>query len=108
MKTQIFEYLEAAHNRRETRMHKRWQRIRRIGQRRFILLFISGFWLFMAAVFFYAAWTILPSFEALNRLPDCFYRQLMVLVPTYSILLYFGARYTWRQNERKYANDRNA
>ena len=108
MKNRLIKYLEAAHRRSEASIHKRWQRIRRIGQRWFILLAISGYWLLMAVGCFYAAWTIRPSIEALRRLPPHFYQQLIAYVLICNIPLYLGARYAWRENERKYTNDRNA
>jgi len=107
MKTRLFEYLEAARHRREIREHRQWQRIRRMGQGGFIALFIVGFWLFAVAAFYYAAWRILPSMKVLHRLPAHFYRQLVGYVAMQSIILYFGARYIWRKNGRKYQDDRN-
>jgi hypothetical protein len=107
MKTRLLEYFEAARNRRELRMRKCWHLIRRIGQGWFITSGIAGFWLSMAPVFFYMAWSLDPSLKVLHRLRPEFYSELLFLVPSFSVILYFGLRYAWRENERKYPNDRN-
>lgn len=87
---------------------RRWQRIRRLGQWRFVLLLIVLFWSVMVAHFFLAAWIFLPSFEALDQLPPDFYRKLALMVPLATIALYFAGRYAWRVNERKYPSDDRA
>jgi hypothetical protein len=105
MKKRVIEYLEAAHHRRELRIHRRWQRIRRIGRGNFILSMIAGFWSLMAGVFILEAWLFLPSFAALHRLKPEFYYELSCLVLSGSVMLFFAGRYVWRQNERKYSTD---
>lgn len=102
MKTQLLKYFEAAHNRSELRMHKRWQRIRRIGQGWFITCCIAGFWLFMVADFFYIAWSFDPSLNLLHRLRPDAYQVMIGFVASFSVILYIALRYTWREYERKY------
>ena len=86
-------------------MLKRWQRIRRIGEGRFIASFILGFWLLMVPGFFLAARNVDPSLKVLHRLPAGSFPRLLIFVLLLSLVLYFGLRFAWRRNERKYSED---
>lgn len=105
MKTRLLKYFEAAHNRSELCMHKRWQRIRRIGQGWFIASSLMGFWLFMVGEFLYIAWSFDPSLKILHRLRPDVYHEFLFLSASFSVFLYFTLRCTWRENERKYSKD---
>jgi H+/Cl- antiporter ClcA len=90
------------HRRREDGIRRQWRIIRRLGQGWFATLLIASFWLMMLPTSFFAAWYIDPSLKVLHRLPGHFYHQLCFLVPFLSFGLFLGARYAWRENERKY------
>jgi uncharacterized BrkB/YihY/UPF0761 family membrane protein len=107
MNNQLNEYLAAFHKRHEARNRRKWQRIRRIGRLPFIILVISGLWLLVVASSFFAVWTLLPAWDAMDHLPPHFYRALLFIAPISTVLLYFTVNYVWRVNERKYADDRN-
>jgi hypothetical protein len=109
MKARLIEYLMANLHRAEVRERLQWQRVRRLGRRWFITLFVIGMWLFLVAFGLLGVLSVFPSLDFLHRILLRFpYRRALVVVPLGSIGYYFLAAYVWRKNERKYSGSRSA
>ena len=102
MKTQLMEYLAASLERGQARQRRDWQRMRRLGRTRFILLFVLFFWVMMAA--FFAIRIVAASFGKLPALPHRTWGEILVIMIFGTTGIYFVGAYMWRNNERRFGH----
>ena len=104
MMTRLMEYLAASLERSQARRRHRWQRTRRLGRTRFILLFVLYFWLMMVGCNLFTIWIIGASFGTLRVFPQHTWVELLFMMISCTIGIYFAGAYAWRHNERRYGN----